>query len=335
MTSEPALRSIEETLALLEGETRAQREAGEALGREITQLRRQIEAVIEQNEEQGRSARQAEAAVARYQGIPQKITELTQDAEHLRTALTETRTALSTSERTRDAEALVTGRELREALRRLDALNDRVEQLSSEAAARESKLEQLHQTLGALSDWRQEMQQQAEQFDLRLQRLVEVSEEVEGRVLAAAQALQERPLEVIHERLQILGELSHRAEEAIEALQAEQRLGAEVREEMTRRRDEQERMEARISKVEGAVENLARALDEARGETALLDGRHSGLSERVGLIRRDISEMVDHVREEFGRFNEMQERSRKRQIEALEQELRELRFRALQPPDEP
>ncbi len=335
MTSEPALRSIEETLILLEGETRAQREAGEALGREITQLRRQIEAAIEQNEEQGRSTRQVETAVASYQGIPQKITELTQDAEHLRTALTETRTALSTSERTRDAEALVASRELREALRRLDGLNDRVELLASEAAARESKLEQAHQALSALNDWRQEMQQQAEQFDLRLQRLVEVSEEVEGRVLAAAQALQERPLEVIHERLQILGELSHRAEEAIETLQAEQRLGAEVREEMTRRHDKQERMEAQVNRLEGAVENLARALDEARGETALLDGRHSGLSERVGLIRRDISEMVDHVREEFGRFNEMQERSRKRQIEALEQELRELKFHALQPPDEP
>ena len=335
MSSEPALRSIEETLALLEGETRAQKEAGEALGREITQLRRQIEAVVEQNEEQGRSTRQVETSVARYQGVPQKLTELSQDAEHLRTSITETRSALSTSERTRDAEALVASRELREALRRLDALDGRVELLASAAAAREAKLEQLHQTLAALNDWREEMQQQAEQFELRLQRLVEVSEEVEGRVLAAAQALQERPLEVIHERLQILGELSHRAEEAIEALRSGQQLGEEVREEMTRRRDEQERIEARISAVEGAVENLARALEEARGETALLDGRHAGLSERVGLIRRDISEMVDHVREEFGRFSEMQERSRKRQIEALEQELREMKFHTLRPPDEP
>ncbi len=335
MTSEPALRSIEETLVLLESQSRAQREAGEALSRELEQLRRQIQSVVEQTEEQGRSARGIETTVSRYQGLPQKVTELAQDAEQMRTALTEARSAIETSERTRDAEALVAGRELREAIRRLDGLEDRIDLLASEAATRESKLEQLGQTLSVLTDWQQEVRQQNEQFDLRLQQLTEVSEEVEGRVLAAARTLQERPLEVIHERLQILGELAHRAEEAIESLRGGQQLGEEVQEEMTRRRDEQERIEAQVSRLEGAVDNLARELDEARGETALLDGRHSGLSERVGLIRRDISEMVDHVREEFTRFSDMQERSRKRQIEALEQEMREVKFHGLRPPDEP
>ncbi len=335
MSSEPALRSIEETLVLLEEETRAQRGANEALSRELLQLRRQVLAVMDQNEETRRAARQVETTVASYQGLPQKLTELAQDAEQMRTTVTETRSQMETSERTRDAEAIIAGRELRESLRRLDGLQDRVERLASEAATRESKLEQLGQSLSVLSDWQQEARQQAEQFKLRLERLTEVNDEIEGRVLAAAQQLQERPLEIVHERLQILGELAHRAEEAIESLRSEQELGVEVREEMERRRDEQERIEAQVSRLEGAVENLARALDEARGETALLDGRHSGLSERVSLIRRDISEMVDHVREEFTRFSELQERSRRRQIEGLEQELRETRFHALRPPDEP
>ena len=335
MTSEPALRSIEETLGLLEGETRTQREAGEALARELAQLRRQIQALVEQGEEQGRATRQVETTVARYQGLPQKATELSQDAEELRTTVTEARSALETSERTRDAEALVAGRELREALRRLGGLEDRLDLLTSEAATRESKLQQLGQALSVLADWQREVRQQSEQFDLRLQRLTEVSDEIEGRVLAAAQTQQERPLEIIHERLQILGELAHRAEEAIETLRAGQELGQEVQDEMGRRRDEQERIEAQVSRVEGAVDNLARQLDEARGETALLDGRHAGLSERVSLIRRDISEVVDHVREEFGRFSEMQDRSRRRQIETLEQELREVKFHGLRPPDEP
>ncbi len=335
MTSEPALRSIEETLALLERETRAQREASEALARELVQVRRQIQAVMEQNEETGRASRQVEATVSRYQGLPQKVTELSQDSEQLRTALTEARSQLETSERTRDSEALVAGRELREALRRLDGLEDRMERLASEAATRESKLEQLGQSLSVLTDWQREVRQQAEQFELRLERLTEVSDEIEGRVLAAAEHLQERPLEIIHERLQILGELAHRAEEAIESLRAGQQIGEEALAEMGRRRDEQERFEAQVSRLEGAVENLVRQLDEARGETALLDGRHSGLSERVSLIRRDIAEMVDHVREEFARFSEMQERSRQRQIEALEQEMRETKFHTLRPPDEP
>lgn len=335
MTSEPALRSIEETLALLEGQTRTQREAGEALSREFSQLRRQIQALVEQSEEQGRVTREVEVSVSRFQGLPQKVTELSQGSEQMRTALSETRSALETNERTRDGAALVAGRELQEALRRLDGLDDRIGLLSSEAAMRESALEQLGQSLSVLTDWQREVRQQTEQFELRLQRLTEVSDEIEGRVLAAARTLQERPLEVVHERLQILGELAHRAEEAIESLGSRQQIGQELREELGRRRDEQERIESQVNRIEGVVNNLARLLDEARGETALLDGRHSGLSERVSLIRRDISEMVDHVREEFVRFGELQERSRKREIETIEQELREMKFHALRPPDEP
>ena len=335
MSSEPALRSIEETLALLEGESRAHREANDALARELTRIRRQLQTVVEQNDEQDRAAREVESTLSRYQELPQQVADLSRDAEHLRATLTETRLALETSERTRDTEALVSSRELREALRKMEGIEERLEQLASEASARESKLEQTGQALSALADWRQEAQRQAEQFGLRLQRLTDVSEEVEGRVLAAAQTIQTRPLEVIHERLQILGELAHRTEEAIESLRGTQQLGEDVRQEMERRREEQERVEGQVSRLEGAVNNLARQLDEARGEAALLDGRHAGLSERVNLIRRDISEMVDHVREEFTRFNERQERSRRKQIETLEQDLREMKFHSLNPPGEP
>ncbi len=335
MTSEPALRSVEETLALLEREAQASREANEALEREVTQLRRQVQAALEQHEETGRATRQLEVMLGRLQGIPQKVTELAQDTEQLRTAVSETRGKVEANERTRDAEALAANRELREAIRKMEALETQLELLASEGAARETKLDQVGQALSVLLDWQQEMRQHTEQYDLRLQRLTDLSEEVEGRVLAAAQTLQERPLEVIHERLQILGELAHRTEEAIEALRTGQINREDVQAEMDRRRDEQERAEAHLSRMEGEVENLARQIDEARGETALLDGRHAGLSERVSLIRRDIAEMVDHVRDEFARFSELQERSRKRQIEALEQEMRETKFHSLRPPDEP
>ena len=83
------------------------------------------------------------------------------------------------------------------------------------------------------------------------------------------------------------------------------------------------------------IESLQREIDELRGETTLLDGRHSGLSERVGAIRRDIAEVIDQVRAEFSKFGDMQEKQRRKQIEVLEQELRELKFHAFRPPEEP
>ena len=126
-----------------------------------------------------------------------------------------------------------------------------------------------------------------------------------------------------------------RAEEAIEALQKNEQVGLDVQEEIGRRRDEQARIEAQVSSLEGEFENLRRLIEQVREETATIEGRHSGLSNRVSTIRRDISEMVDHIREEFTRFNEIQERARQRQIEALEQEQRETKFHALRPPEEP
>ena len=76
-------------------------------------------------------------------------------------------------------------------------------------------------------------------------------------------------------------------------------------------------------------------LDKLHGEVALLEGRHSGLGERVANIRRDIAEVVDHVREEFAKYNAMMEKQRRKQIQVLEQELREMKFHAFRPPEEP
>ena len=76
-------------------------------------------------------------------------------------------------------------------------------------------------------------------------------------------------------------------------------------------------------------------IDKVHGEVTLLEGRHSGLGERVSNIRKDIAEVVDHVRDEFGKYNAMIEKQRRKQIAGLEQELREAKFHAFRPPEEP
>ena len=335
MSSEAATQSIEETLVFLEVQLRAQRETGDALRAELTQLRRQVQSLAEQSEEAGKAVNQIEPALAPYRGLPQKVAELSRDAEQLRTALVETRDALATAERMRDAEALTSSRELREAFRSIEQLGEHLDLLASEGAARETLQQQLAQALDAFREWQREVREQSTQSELRLQRLTEVSEEVEGRVRASIESQQEHALDVVYERLQILGEIAHRAEARIEELRVERHVGEEVSEELGRRRDEYERIEARVNRVEGEIEAFPRQIEEVRGATTLLDGRHSGLSERVSLIRRDIAKVVDHVREEFVRFGELQEKSRRKQIETLEQELRELKFHGLRPPDEP
>ena len=335
MSADPAIRSADEALAELETQLHAQREAGEELRLDLLQLSRRVEALAEQVVEAEGAARAVGPELAAFRGLPARTAELARDAEQLRTQTVDTRDALASAERTRDAEALTLGRELAGAIRGMEQLSARLDLLAAAAAAREAQLEQLARDLAAFAEWRRASEARDEQADLRLQRLTELVEEIEGRVLAAAAGRLERPLETVHERLQILAGMAQRAEERIEELRAERHLAADVEEELGRRRDEYERIEARLSRAEGEVETLARQLEEARAATLLVDGRHTGLTERVNLIRRDIAEMVDHVREEFARFGQMQEQSRRKQIESLEQELREMKFHGPRPPPEP
>jgi chromosome segregation ATPase len=94
-------------------------------------------------------------------------------------------------------------------------------------------------------------------------------------------------------------------------------------------------VEARLAALEELGDRVLGDLDKLRADLTLLEGRHQGLGERVAGIRRDIAEVIDHVRAEFQKYNQLVEKQRRLQISMLEQELRELKFHALRPPEEP
>jgi chromosome segregation ATPase len=126
-----------------------------------------------------------------------------------------------------------------------------------------------------------------------------------------------------------------RNEALIEEATAEQTLREEVLDEIKVWRDQHNRIDSRINALEELSDRVLTDIDRLHGDIALLDGRHAGLGERVAGIRKDISEVVDGVREEFTKFNQMVEKQRRKQIQVLEQELRELKFHGFRPPDEP
>jgi chromosome segregation ATPase len=100
-------------------------------------------------------------------------------------------------------------------------------------------------------------------------------------------------------------------------------------------RDQHSRIDQRLNSLEEAAEAVASEVDKLQGAVTLLDGRHAGLGERVAGIRRDIAEVVDHVRAEFQKYNQLMEKQRRKQIQSLEQELREMKFHSFRPPEEP
>ncbi len=333
MTTEPTVDAFSQTVEWLEEQVRAHGEAQAALKIEIEQLRRQVQFVAEQSDAAERSVAQVDPKLLPYQGLPEKVAGLSEDAEQTRQTVSSNQGKVDVALRLRESETRFDRQELGEAVKRLDGMSGRLDLLAANSSRLETQITQVGQALNVLPEQQRETAEQVAQFGLRLDRLTEVNQGIEERLIATITEQQAPVLDLIHERLQLLGEMIRRAEENSEQLFLH--AGEGPLEELKARRDEHERIEARMNSAEGTIEALLRELDQVRGETTLLDGRHSGLSERVGAIRRDIAEMIDHVRAEFGKFSEMQEKQRRKQLELLEQELRELKFHTLRPPDEP
>jgi len=126
-----------------------------------------------------------------------------------------------------------------------------------------------------------------------------------------------------------------RNEDMIAAVSNERSLRQEVLDEVSVWRDEHSRIDGRLNALEEVADRVLSQVDKVHGEITLLEGRHSGLGERVAGIRRDIAEVVDQVRDEFAKYNAMIEKQKRKQIQGLEQELRETKFHAFRPPEEP
>ncbi len=205
----------------------------------------------------------------------------------------------------------------------------------ADVAQVQNQTSQLSQTIQILAERQREVEARLEQFGLRLDRSIEVHRDMETRVRDAVIADQEERFDVVFERLQVVGEMVRRNEEVVRTVAGERSMREEVIHEVSVFREELSRTEGRINALEESADKILGQMDKLHGDIALLEGRHTGLGERVAGIRRDIAEVVDQVRAEFTKYNQMIEKQRRKQIQVLEQELREQKFHAFKPPEEP
>jgi chromosome segregation ATPase len=233
------------------------------------------------------------------------------------------------------AEADYDRHERSEALKRVESATQQLGLISSDVAQVQAQSSQLGQTITSLLERQREVEAHLEQFGLRLDRAIVVNRDLESRIREVLVSEQDDRFDVVFERLQVVGEMVKRNEELIVAATSEQTLREEVVQEIAVWREEHSRIDTRLNVLEEGREGVLARLDKVAGEITLLEGRHSGLGERVAGIRRDIAEVVDHVREEFAKYNQMMEKQRRKQIQVLEQELREMKFHAFRPPEEP
>lgn len=134
--------------------------------------------------------------------------------------------------------------------------------------------------------------------------------------------------EITSERVQAYTEMIKRVEGQIAVVAADTAVKQDVLEQIELRAVESRRVEERISAIEAAAETLRDHDDEVSRRLTLLDGRLKGFQERLVGMHRDVAAHRALVAEQFQRLNELQERLKRRRLEELERDLREIRVAA-------
>ncbi|MGE0601685.1 MAG: hypothetical protein AB7J35_19185 [Dehalococcoidia bacterium] len=335
MPGESQAQAIGEIITWLEQQVRANREEQIRQVALLDQLRRQIHDLAEQMSAAERSVREIDPKLAPFKGLPEKIRSLDEGSEHIRQAVTSNRAEIENALRILSSEAEHDRQERGEAIRRIDAAANQLGLVLADMSQVQHQTSQVNQTLQTVLERQREVEAHLEQFGLRLDRSIEVNRDLESRIKAVTLADLDDKFEVVYERLQVVGEMVKRNEDMIAGVTNERSLRQELIDELSVWREEHNRIDGRLNALEETGERVVAQIDKVHGEITLLEGRHSGLGDRVSNIRKDIAEVVDHVREEFAKYNAMMEKQRRKQIQVLEQELREAKFHAFRPPEEP
>ena len=335
MPGESQAQAIGEIITWLEGQIRTSREEQLRQLSQLDQLRRQIYDLSEQMTAAERAVREIDPKLAPFKGLPEKIRSLDEGAEHIRQGMSANKAEVDNALRLLRAEADYDRQERGEAIRRIDAAAGQLGLVLADVSQVQHQTAQVSQTLQTLLERQREVEAHLEQFGLRLDRTIEVNRDLEERVKAIVLADLDDKFEVVYERLQVVGEMVKRNEDVIAGVANERSLRQDLLDELSVWREEHNRIDGRLNSLEEASDKVLAQIDKVHGEVTLLEGRHSGLGERVSNIRKDIAEVVDHVREEFAKYNQMMEKQRRKQIQVLEQELREAKFHAFRPPEEP
>ena len=136
------------------------------------------------------------------------------------------------------------------------------------------------------------------------------------------------------ERVQIYTEMLKRLEAQISLVSSEIAVKEDVLERIDLVRVELHRLEERISVQEALANEIRESDEDTDRRLSMLDGRDRGLADRLIGLQNDLAAYRTVVAEQFHRLHQSQERARRRQIEDLEREIREMRTHAFRPVEE-
>ncbi|HJP41753.1 MAG TPA: hypothetical protein QGF35_08630, partial [Dehalococcoidia bacterium] len=181
MSADSAARSIEETLLFLELQLRELREAQTNSASEFEGLRRQVHELVKSDDERAHSIRETNARFTPLKGVPEGLRELGEDAEHIRTSISTTRAELENALRILQSEAGSDRDNRATTVKRIAEIAGALSSIASEMAQLQAQVSNVAQVTQSLIERQREAEAKVEQFGLRLDRTLEVHQDLEER----------------------------------------------------------------------------------------------------------------------------------------------------------
>ncbi len=204
----------------------------------------------------------------------------------------------------------------------LDEIGHRMQESGAETGQR---LERLERSLDSLSG--------------RTGRNLEASKRLEaelGQIESLVDTLQ-RQDETVLERVQLLNEVIHRTEDEVAAVASHEERYQDVLDKVELQRVERLRVEEMINRMERQLDEQRSLIDHMEHVAATLEGRAKGFAERLDRLVEDTTQFRSEILGYLQRFGQVQERHKRRQIQDLETEIRDLKRHAIKieesPPD--
>lgn len=153
------------------------------------------------------------------------------------------------------------------------------------------------------------------------------------RFSADVDALQKQDT-TIAERIQVYAEVFKRLDEELVIVAQQNEVRQEFNEKLDLHRTMIRRAEERLNAVEAfGQEAHERLEDQTRGLTSL-ESRERLFRERLGALQEELATYRGHVAEQFQKSQATVEKQKRRRIEDIEREIRELKVNAYRPPEE-
>lgn len=214
-----------------------------------------------------------------------------------------------------------------EVARRVEQLERQVESWHDRQAGVDEVGRRFQEGLSLLRQELQQVEQRLEASESKAARGLEGANRAEHtltQVEASILALQ-REDETIAERARVTADVAHRLESTLnEHLEELQRLEM-LAERIELHRAERQRLEDRALRLEEELSELRGRADQQEQQHGRLSGQQQGLASRLDTLQEQVTEQRALLVDQIRRLTGTQDRTKRRQIQELERELREMK----------